>query len=59
MTGFDREKFEFEIPEGYEIVSAIALGRYEDSDEIPEKIRERDASPRSRKSVEEIVLVRD
>jgi nitroreductase len=59
MTGFDREKFEFEIPEGYEIVSAIALGRYEDSDEIPEKIRERDASPRARKPVEEIVLVRD
>lgn len=59
MTGFDRDKFEFEIPAGYEIVTVVALGRYEDSEEIPEKIRQRDASPRGRKPLEEIVLVRD
>lgn len=59
MTGFDVAQFEFEIPEGYEIVTAVALGRFVDSEEIPEKIRERDAAPRARKPVEEIVLVRD
>ena len=37
-------------------LTVIAIGEHADTDEVPEKIRERDARPRERRSVDEILL---
>ena len=37
------------IPEGYEAVTALAVGHVGDPHRLPEKLRERDLAPRSRR----------
>lgn len=54
MAGFDLEKTRetFSIPEGYESVAAIALGYLGDPQTLPEKLRDAELAPRTRKSLE-------
>lgn len=58
MTGFDAEKLaaQFTIPEGYEAYTVIAVGQHSTDESIDASIRERDASPRGRNAVEEVLL---
>ncbi len=58
MAGFHVEKARtlFSIPEGWEPVAAIAVGYPGDPDSLPEKLRERELAPRSRKPLEQFVF---
>jgi nitroreductase len=58
MAGFYPEKVRdlYKIPEGYEPVAAIALGYPGDPESLPERLRERERAPRTRKSIEEFVF---
>lgn len=58
MTGFEVEKVaaQFEIPAGYEPYTVIAVGQHSTDESIDESIRERDASPRARNEVDEILI---
>jgi nitroreductase len=58
MAGFDVEKArrEFSIPQDYEPVTAAAVGYPGNSAELPEKLRERDTSPRKRKPLTNFVF---
>ncbi|MEI7556261.1 nitroreductase family protein [Candidatus Chlorohelix sp.] len=58
MAGFDSEKAQqvFQIPEGYEVVTAIAIGYPGDADQLPEPLRERELAPRTRKPLSEFVF---
>lgn len=58
MTGFEVEKIaaSFEIPAGYQPYTVIAVGQHSTDESIDESIRERDASPRVRNGVDEILL---
>ena len=55
MAGFDVEKAraDFNIPPGYEPVAIIAIGYPGDSAALPERLRERELQPRSRRPIEE------
>ncbi|HEX6561477.1 MAG TPA: nitroreductase family protein [Nitrososphaera sp.] len=55
MGGFDAEKARqvFGIPESFEPVTMIAIGYYGNPETLPEKTRERELAPRSRKPVQE------
>lgn len=58
MAGVDFEKAKevFEVPEGYHVVSAIAVGYYGgEVGEIPKDLQEKETQPRERKNLEEIV----
>lgn len=46
----------FGIPEGYEAVTAIALGYFGDPDQLTEPLRSREMAGRSRKPLKEIVF---
>jgi nitroreductase len=58
MAGFDVEKArrEFSIPQDYEPVAAAAIGYPGYSAELPEKLRKKDASPRTRKPLTDFVF---
>lgn len=58
MGGFDVEKArqEFSIPQDCEPVAAVAIGYPGNPAELPEKIREREASPRTRKPLTNFVF---
>jgi len=58
MAGFDVEKArrEFSIPQDYEPVAAAAIGYPGNSAELPEKLRNREASPRKRKPLSSFVF---
>ena len=58
MAGFDVEKArrEFSIPQDYEPVAAAAVGYPGNSADLPEKLREREASPRKRKPLTNFVF---
>lgn len=58
MAGFDvpKAKEVYSIPEGYEPVAAIALGYLGDPQTLSEKLQQREASSRSRKSLEKFVF---
>lgn len=58
MTGFEVEKLtsQFEIPAGYEPYTVIAVGQHSTDESIDQSIRERDASPRARNEVDEILI---
>ena len=60
MGGFDREKARvvFDVPEGYDPVTAIAVGYRGEADELPEDLRAGELGIRSRKSLDEIVFGR-
>jgi nitroreductase len=58
IAGFDVEKArrEFSIPQDYEPVAAAAIGYPGNSAELPEKLRKKDASPRTRKPLTNFVF---
>ena len=58
MAGFDADRVRelYDVPEGVEPVAALALGRPGDPDELPEDLRERELSPRTRDPLEETVF---
>lgn len=55
MGGFDAEKARqlFEIPQGFEPATMIAVGYYRNPEMLSEKPREKELAPRSRKAVGE------
>ncbi len=58
MAGFDAEKARtsFAIPQGFDPVAAFVIGYPGDPATLPEKLREREMAPRSRKSLAECVF---
>lgn len=58
MGGFDHEKARaaFSIPDDYELGAVTALGYFGDPDTLPEKAREQELAPRTRKPLSEIVF---
>jgi nitroreductase len=55
MAGFDVEKarVDLKIPSGYEPVAMIAIGYPGDPAVLPERLRERELQPRSRRAIRE------
>lgn len=58
MAGFDAEKARqaFAIPADWEPVAAMAIGYPGNADALPEKLRERELAPRTRKALGEFVM---
>ena len=58
MAGFDFDKARelYKIPEGYEPVTAIALGYPAEPDVLPESLQQREKSPRARKLINSFVF---
>ncbi|NET45956.1 nitroreductase family protein [Okeania sp. SIO2B3] len=58
MGGFhlDKARELYKISQGYEPVAAIAIGYPEEPDILPESLRERELSPRSRKPINSFVF---
>jgi nitroreductase len=58
MAGFSPEKVRetYSVPDGFEPVAAIAIGYGVEADGLPEDLRDRELSPRSRKPVEDFVF---
>ena len=58
MAGFDAEKARqtFAIPLDWEPVAGIALGYPGDPESLPDKLRERELAPRTRKPLSEFVM---
>lgn len=61
MAGFNGDKVRevFKVPAPYEPVTVSAIGYLADSNTLPDDLREREAAPRSRKSLREIVFEGD
>jgi nitroreductase len=58
MAGFDPHKAieHFRIPEGWEPIAAFVIGYPGDPQTLPEKLRERELAPRTRKPLSEFVM---
>jgi nitroreductase len=58
MAGFDAQKARqtFSIPEDWEPVAAMAIGYPGNPDLLPEKLRDRELAPRTRKALSEFVM---
>lgn len=58
MAGFDRAaaRSEFDIPAGFEPLVAIAVGAQGDPEELPDRLREKESAPRSRKALPDLVF---
>jgi len=58
MAGFDSQKAReaFNIPAGWEPIAAFAVGYPGDANSLPDKLRERELAPRSRKPISEFVM---
>ena len=58
MGGFfpDKVKETYGIPDGYEAMSAVAIGYSGDSDSLPEDLRKKESAPRNRKPLESFVF---
>jgi len=58
MAGFDhaKAKKDFELPEDCEPIAAIAIGYPGDPNSLPEKLRDREIAPRTRKPLSEFVM---
>jgi nitroreductase len=52
----DRAREVFRIPEGVQPLTGLAIGYAADPDTLPEKLRERDLAPRTRKPLAEFVF---
>lgn len=59
MGGFDAARLAeaFGLREGLEVVSITAVGKVGDASALPEPLREREVAPRSRKPLDELVIV--
>lgn len=58
MAGFspDKARIEFDIPDGFEAVTAIAVGYQGDPATLPERQRQRELAPREREPLSELVF---
>src|SRR5208283_2987605 len=58
MAGFDPHKAieVFHIPKGWEPIAVFAIGYPGDPNALPDKLRERESAPRSRKPISEFVM---
>lgn len=58
MGGFDTKKAHevFNLPEGYQPVTIIAVGYAGNPDDLPEPMRERERTPRTRKPIHDFVF---
>jgi nitroreductase len=58
MAGFDPQKAReaFQIPEGWEAISAFTIGHPGDPDSLPETLRQREQAPRTRKPLSDFVM---
>jgi len=58
MAGFDPQKAKqiFGIPEGWEPIAAMAIGYPGDPSSLPEKLRDRELAPRTRKAISDFVM---
>lgn len=59
MAGIDKEKAEkvFEIPDGFQVASALALGYYGgDIEVLPENLRKREVAERKRKTIDQFAF---
>jgi nitroreductase len=58
MAGFDPQKAieAFHIPKGWEPIAVFAIGYHGDPNALPDKLRERELAPRSRKPISEFVM---
>lgn len=58
MGGFDADlaRERFGIPEGFEPMTAIAIGPFGDPEQLEDDLRQRELSPRSRRAQEEFVF---
>jgi len=61
MAGFDPQKAieVFHIPSGWEPIAVFAIGYPGDPNALPDKLRERELAPRSRKPISEFVMSSD
>ncbi len=61
MAGLEPEKARevFHIPEEYEALTAVAVGYAGDPNTLPDKLRERELAPRTRKPLAEIAFTGD
>jgi hypothetical protein len=61
MGGFDAAEIAnaFGLPENHVVVSVIALGVLADVATLPAELLERESAPRTRKPLEELLLVDD
>jgi nitroreductase len=61
MAGFDPHKAieMFHIPKGWEPIAVFAIGYPGDHNALPDKLRERELAPRSRKPISEFVMSSD
>jgi len=59
MAGIDREAVAraYDIPDDYDVVTGIAIGKLAAADMLPEKLRHREGALRERKSLGDIVFV--
>jgi nitroreductase len=55
----DKVRELYHVPEGVEPKTGLAIGYAADPNTLPEKLRERDVSPRTRKKLAEFVFERD
>lgn len=58
IAGFDAAKAHqvFEIPADWEVIAAMAIGYPGDPESLPQKLRDRELAPRSRKALSEFVM---
>lgn len=58
MGGFDREAMRqaLDLPEGVQPMTLMAIGRHDDSDAVDPAIRERDAAPRTRLPLGDVLI---
>lgn len=61
MAGFDvaKSREQFNIPEGFEPVAAIAVGYPGDPESLPEELREKELAPRTRRTLDSFVFTGD
>jgi nitroreductase len=58
MAGFDRERArqELGVPDGYEVVAAVAIGYLGSPDTLPNDLKERELAARQRKPLSELAF---
>ncbi len=52
----DHARVEFGLPEDVDVVAGVAIGYLGDPNRLPERVRDRDSAPRSRRALDTLVL---